>query len=44
MFGRKKNRVVSLEMNDFFIRALIFKDDDLANATVNEYRTSTRDY
>lgn len=37
MFGRKKNRVVSLELNDFLIRVLVVKDGDIANATIYEY-------
>ncbi len=37
MFGRKKNRVVSLELNDFLIRVFIVNDGDVANATVYEY-------
>lgn len=37
MFGRKKNRVVSLELNDFLLRVLTVKDGDLANATMQEY-------
>jgi len=37
MFRRKKNRVVSLEMNDYYIRALIYTDDDLATGVIKEY-------
>ncbi|MFJ7933525.1 type IV pilus biogenesis protein PilM [Sporosarcina sp. NPDC096371] len=37
MFGRKKNRVVSLELNDFLVRVFIVNDGDVGNATVYEY-------
>jgi len=37
MFRRKKNRVVSLEMNDYYIRGLIYSDDDLATGIIQEY-------
>ena len=37
MFGKKKNRVVSLELNDFLIRVFIVNEGDIANATIYEY-------
>jgi type IV pilus assembly protein PilM len=41
MFRSKKNRIVSLEMNDFYIRILCVKDGDLATATHYEYPLPT---
>ncbi|WP_210468779.1 type IV pilus biogenesis protein PilM [Sporosarcina sp. 6E9] len=37
MFRRNKNRVVSIEMNDYVIRGLITQDGDLETAKVYEY-------
>lgn len=37
MFGRKKNRTVSLEMKDHYIRGLIYNNDDVATGIIHEY-------
>jgi type IV pilus assembly protein PilM len=37
MFRRNKNRVVSIEMNDYVIRGLITQDGDLETTKVYEY-------
>lgn len=40
MFRRKKKRVVSFELNDFCIRALVVDNGDLATASVHEHTLS----
>ncbi len=37
MFGRKKNRTVSLEMKDHYIRGLIYNDDDVTTGIIHEF-------
>ncbi|MFD1927291.1 type IV pilus biogenesis protein PilM [Sporosarcina siberiensis] len=37
MFRRKNNRVVTMEVNDYAIRALSLADDDLETAVLGEY-------